>query len=473
MCTKQRWIWNRYARKNVLVKCGKCEACLQEKACLRSNRIRNNVCSGEVCLFITLTYAPQYLPYIKKSELKDAIDFDNNFDVCIYRDADVYVRSQGGRFVRRAEVGTRVLFSVFVDWDYRKRNDVAALRSARGLSSDKVGVCYNPDFQNFIKRLKVNVQRHYGKDPTKLSYFYCSELGGYTERPHFHALLFIPSDDEEEYRRAVVEAWPYADSYRTEKYVELARDAASYVSSYVNCVSRSKPLFTLHVFKPSHHYSKAFGTRLDCFSLPSLLEKKRRGDMFYYIERKGDAVRSVAPLPIPEYVVNRFFPKFVGVSAISLHALERILLQPADVGFILKKGWLDNPVYDIHPKQLYSVYVRLENCYEYYHKVTGKSRFDYMIDYKEIWNAHFAAVMRFIHDDTLHVIDYENFYSNAIDVYESRVNAPTLSQLDMQVNPNLITFVLLQDSKYKELFYKLDKQKVVTNFCMSENGHCV
>ena len=61
MCTNSRFIWNPYARKKILVKCGKCDACKQEKALARSTRIRNNVTSGTIALFITLTYTNDYL----------------------------------------------------------------------------------------------------------------------------------------------------------------------------------------------------------------------------------------------------------------------------------------------------------------------------------------------------------------------------------------------------------------------------
>ena len=70
MCTHMRSIWNPYSRKNVLVKCGKCEACQQEAACRRANRIRNHVHDGNIQLFITLTYSNDFVPYVKFSEFE-------------------------------------------------------------------------------------------------------------------------------------------------------------------------------------------------------------------------------------------------------------------------------------------------------------------------------------------------------------------------------------------------------------------
>ena len=69
MCTHCRYVFNRYSRRHVLVKCGKCDACKQEKAIARANRIRNNLTYGKIALFITLTYANDYVPFVYRSDL--------------------------------------------------------------------------------------------------------------------------------------------------------------------------------------------------------------------------------------------------------------------------------------------------------------------------------------------------------------------------------------------------------------------
>ena len=80
MCTNCRYIFNRYIRKSILVPCGKCEACQQDKANKRAQRIRNNVQDGMLTLFATFTYANDYLPYILRSDLKsDSFDIPVSF----------------------------------------------------------------------------------------------------------------------------------------------------------------------------------------------------------------------------------------------------------------------------------------------------------------------------------------------------------------------------------------------------------
>ena len=82
MCTNGRWIYNRFSKQKVWVRCGKCDSCKQENAMKRTNRIRMHQRAGYICLFVTLTYTNDFVPYVLKSELNSS-----NFDVNVYRNA--------------------------------------------------------------------------------------------------------------------------------------------------------------------------------------------------------------------------------------------------------------------------------------------------------------------------------------------------------------------------------------------------
>ena len=43
MCTNLRWIRNKYTDTRILVTCGHCKACLQEKANKRATRLKNEM----------------------------------------------------------------------------------------------------------------------------------------------------------------------------------------------------------------------------------------------------------------------------------------------------------------------------------------------------------------------------------------------------------------------------------------------
>lgn len=464
MCTNQRYIYNPYSCRKVLVPCGHCPACLQKKAVVRSNRIRNNVTDGTVTLFITLTYTNDYVPYIRRSDL-----LSDSLDVPVLRNGDVRLTFSRFRGLRQTNnLGIREIDKVFVPTQYRNDSDVKNLSSLKGLSSDCIGVCYNPDFQNFIKRLKITLHRK-GYEKSNFSYFYCSEYGGYSQRPHFHALLFIPKDDEALFRDTIVTCWPYADSNRTKKYVELARDAASYVSSYVNSNAMLYPTLSLPKFKSSHHYSKDFGVFLDCFSLRSLLEQVDRGTLYYFTRKKFDGDTAVTALPIPIYVINRYFPRHKGFNWFTTSDLQRILLAPECCGEILQS--IANPRYHFTPKETYRIYVNLQNAYQRFYNECGLSRMDYAIYYDKIWRLHSSLLLKDSHKD---VLDYGDFYTNSNDYVNGFVHAPTLDGVDCFVlNPNELSDVVQSSQRLTTLFYKLDKQKKVTNYCMTNNGHNV
>lgn len=469
MCINSRYIYNPYSRKSVLVKCGKCEACRQEKACARSNRIRNNVTDGTISLFVTLTYANDYIPYIRKSDL-----LSDSLDINVYRDNSIrYTFSRYSGYKLTKSKGVEILSSHYVPLENRHDSDVYALKHLANGSHDKVGVCYNSDFQNFIKRLNQYLNRtlHY---ENKYSYFYCSELGSASHRPHFHALFFIPKDDEETFRNAITTNWPYADMSRTKKYVEVARDAASYVSSYVNShFSLSSPL-SIPDFTPKHNYSRGFGTFLDCFSLRQVLSKIDRGNLYYYTKQKFDGECATSAVPIPTYVLNRYFPWCKGFSWLSESALFNLLRSPERCGEFL--SCIENPLYSFTPKETYKIYVRLENCYKYFHLVTGLGRYDYALYFLRAWNKHKSLTLMDSYKDVSTLSDFLDFYENANDLYHGIVQAPTLSNLlldDFQRDYNKRRLVLQNHAKMVDLYDKLDKQKKVTNFVMSYNGHNV
>ena len=493
MCTNQRYIFNRYSRKAVLVKCGHCPACLQEKACARANRIRNNFDGSHIALFVTLTYTNDFVPYVRRSDL-----YSDSLDVYVYRNCSgrfTYSRFSGLSFSKKRE--TVILDSVYVPEESRLDGSVRDLPSLTGLGHDCVGVTYYPDLQNFFKRLRQIIIRDYEKVP-EFSYFSCSELGGHTYRPHFHGLLFIRPDDEEIFRSAILKAWPYADKRRTKKYIEVAKDASSYVASYVNSNTSLYPLFQVSQFKPSHSMSKGFGVVLDCFSLRSVLSKIDARDLHYYSRKKFDGTSVAVPLSLPEYVVNRYFPKFKGFGRLAASQLRRILLAPESVGYVLgdhnylidyhdkylARSWslpigccsdVDNLCYSFSPAETYQIYVRLENAYQRFHAETGLGRFDYCYYYMLVWSLLSLTRLKDSLTGVEAVEDWSDYYENANDLEFSLVRNDSLQDLDLtlQLDPNKRVDIVSKTNNFMVLFDKLDKRKKVTNYIMAKIGHFV
>lgn len=475
----------------VLVSCGKCSACLQEKANKRANRIRNNFKHGYVALFITLTYTNNFVPFVRKSEILNTKDYD---DINVYRSASgrwSFSRWNGYKFnvSNKEQVIERVLLTP------EMRNNLSSLKPLKGKSKDCVGVCIYKDIQDFFKRLRQYLVRH---DYTKeFTYFSCSEFGGCTFRPHFHALLFVRAEDEKIFRDAILTSWPYADVNRTAQYIELARDPASYVSSYVNGNFSLSPLLQDSHFKPKCSMSKHFGVVLDCFSLASILEKIDRGALHYYSPKKFDGTSVVIELPVPKYVLGRFFPFHKGFSWLSESQLFNILLKPEKVYEYLCSSTgsieissvcknekscinipfecqtkLDNSLYSYSPKECHRIVTNLNNCYEKFLLETGLSRYDYAHYYLRAWRIYSSQIIK---DSLLSVDkidDFKDYYENGNELNEHPEWCPSLD-FEFESDPNKRHDIVERTTNLMRIYDLCDKTKKVTNYFMSETGHNV
>lgn len=491
MCVNARWIYNPYCRKKILVKCGKCDACLQEKALARTQRIKNNLTSGQLCLFITLTYSNDYVPYVLRSDL-----LSESIDINVYRSCTgrfVYSPKRGLFF--KKERGIELVDNIYIPIECRCSGDIMPLKHLQGCDSEKIGVCISSDIQKFFKRLSQILKRNY-EILYPLNYYYCSEYGSFTHRPHFHALLYIRTSDEKAVREAIIKAWPYADSTRTSKYIEIARDAASYVASYVNSKHSLLPVLQESNFRQKHNYSRGFGVALDCFQLDSILAKIESGDLYYYRRKVFDGVTDVVPQPIPAYVINRYFPKFKGISRLSDAQLSSILICPdkvydvlfdgtkkmiyessnklieVDVNYHNKLGLLN---YDYSEDETRQICVRLENAFQRFKDITGLNRFDYAFYFMRAWRVLFAVNMKFLHcpPNDAELPDYNDFYDNNLDVLNGDVSSPTLELAKLSMNPNARKDIKEKTISLSQIFDKKDKQRKVTNFALTALGHYV
>lgn len=458
MCVNSRYIYNRYIRQTVLVDCGKCESCLQQKAAHRANRIRNNLKKGQICLFVTLTYSNLFVPYVFKKHLQYKF---NTLD--IYRNASVRkVRATANYDMKFSVIKEVSVIDSFEcsnfwketakDFDYKTLNGLPQC----------VGVCYYKDLQDFYKRLRQNLTRKYHYEK-KFTSFSCSEYGGYSYRPHFHLLIFIDRIDEQTFRRAIVESWPYADCGRTSRFIEIARDCASYVSSYVNGSSFVSSALAFPPFRPKHSYSKNFGLGVLGFDLHGILEKIKRGNMSYNSYKVVDGQRTLCSFPVPKYVVNRYFPIFKGFSRLSPDALYDVILNAHRYS-----EYKDE--FELTDDDLRKFRVRQNNAYYYYYSQTGKSRCDFALDYCSAWRLFKSEVLKYSLLEVSKNIEWQAFYLNVSDLKFGLVHAPTLLELYdislFQIDPNKTKKKLLQELTLKPLFYKLCKQKVVINQIM-------
>lgn len=476
MCTNKRFVTNKYTGQRLLVDCGSCPACLQAKANKLTNRIRDHYCCGKRVMFLTLTYDRISCPFVDPKELANISAGDT---INIYRE----YRVTHSRTKRNKRVYGRTLLGT-VEYDGTGLNN-ALVTSYRPLKCLKhrpyVGVCYYKDFQNFFKRLRINLNRNYGFTD-KIDFFGCSEMGAKTKRPHFHAVLFVPQslNVEEVLRPAIVAAWPYASKYRTSVGLEYPRkDVSSYVASYINCFTSISCFHRSH-FPPKRSFSKCFGALGNNFTLASLLDMFDRGD-FSFVRKNSPFSKSSFLDVVPARIVSRYFPKIKGYSRLSdTSLLDLITNYPR---FLFYKNRLDYS--DCPEKDDYAAaYVTLVRGYNNFCR---ERRFavdtpdvlkwtDYMFYYERLWSRYYAFKKKFMDmQDNERAIPLTQRYTNINEVFCGTIGDDGLKMVcantaNPVLDPNEFDDVVRSSAILERYFWQRDKQRKVTNMINDQQG---
>lgn len=495
MCTHMHWIKNKYSGKTLLVKCGKCPACMQEKADKRTRRILNHSSAGYKALFITLTYSPDCLPYVDLNLNKSlSPDVEGFYSIPIFRRSKVrYFKSYPKRVLARdieknIAPHLRLENDGFIINHMRVHKDdfnpylFSYLKQPKGGKSFTRGVCYFPDIQNFFKRLRINLTRYYNYEKS-LSYFCCSEYGPYSDRPHFHVLLYVPSSDVDFLRPIICKSWPYADCYLTREYIEEAINASSYVSSYVNCSnSRISPLSST-CFAQKHSYSQGFGVGNDCFSLLSLLEKTASHNLRYSYQADISNTPCILTRVIPKYVINRYFPQFKGHSILNNDEVSKFLLSSKLLAGLVKARCItgefrleDNGRIDYSfewtDDDIKNWSVRMRNIFLKFHDELGWSLEVFETHYPQLyvraWSVYMSNLYVDLHKDIYDIREYLDFYDNPADIN----NFPTdlsdkLDVSEFQYDVNRRKLFLSESIRLTDKYFKYDKYRKATNSLQS------
>ena len=488
MCTHQKKIFNRYAKQWLYVNCGQCPACLQEKANRRANRIRNHAQSnGLLGVFVTLTYDNKYIPYIRKDE----IEFGKSINV--YRDYDVrkvnckkHSNGSFGVVLRDApcvapidsvdlvfERPSQIKFMQPATFDANKLPSLHSFKNHQHVfDKDKCSVALYSDFQKFYKRLRINYNRYYGKE-FESSFYACTEYGETYRRAHIHALLFCKPEIFTSFADCIRSSWPYSTDHVD---VQVARNCASYVASYVNCGSNF-PRLLKQFFRPKCAYSRNFGLDSRAFQLDAILSKIKSGDMRYLATRTLDGRVTPCSLPIPFYVLHRWFPKCKGYSRLSPDEAFRIVLSPKDT---LDRRAME---FGISPTEIRQYATRLRNCFgrfRAFHLSRGKDTtiFDYAIAHAGCWRAFYSTLIKSSYDN----FDANNFggdyyhYINISDYYDGKIRAelPPLPSPEKRLySPNDFPTTVVSTAHLSDLYRRKLKQAKVTNYVMTQMSYDV
>lgn len=500
MCTHGRFVTNKYTGVVFWSVCGKCEACKQQKAAARSSRIRSEYSPDKNVFFVELDYNRFSVPYFTQADFNKIIrdDFNKVFVLPIYRDQKIRWNINTQSYVHSFKP-TLLYKHVIPDNDFQYDKDMQFCRWA-SKSPGKIGVPYFKDIQDFQKRFRQFLIRklHY---EDKVRFFNVNELGPTTQRPHFHFLLFAKGLTEAQVREAIIATWPFSDRARHEKIALLRNpqrkskivqlvtdDPAGYVSSYVNCDTSVSSFLARYFDCSKHSASKHFGHGRKSFALEEISKAVDKGSLIYTIERTRNGVPEIVDLPIPKYVINRYFPLFKGYSRFTDPQIREFLSNGFDVGYLLRESvrydsrsnFPINLTCDKHVNvsdtldvmrirlvrgDLSKIRTRLVHAFEYFRSVYPLSSYsDFADQFIRTWNLYKSnSYQRFVNDDTV-----SDFYK-----YDNIALYPPDRQreLHMTLDPNCVFIVdnnlkphyINQTVKMKDMYYKYDKQKKVTD----------
>ena len=263
-CQRPRTVVNKYTHEPVIVPCGSCPSCILRRSGIQTNLLTTYSAQFRYVYFVTLTYAPCFLPTLEVSIIEtctdDIADIPcvpdiNNLDV---NDPNTYLF--GFRSVPRSasvKLKNSTVERTFKDPEVRftygmkPKELLSILGKIKHNVPNRIPYVCNRDLDLFLKRL-----RSYYPDE-KLRYYAVSEYGPTSFRPHWHLLLFSNS---ERFSQTVLEnvskAWSYGRCDAS-----LSRGfAAPYVASYVNSFVALPDFYTQmpKVVRPKSFHSIGF-----------------------------------------------------------------------------------------------------------------------------------------------------------------------------------------------------------------------
>lgn len=237
-CQNPRTVVNKYTHESVVVSCGSCPSCVLRRSGIQTNLLTTYSAQFRFVYFVTLTYAPCFLPTLEVSvietctddiadvscvpDINDLDSCDNNrylFGFCsVPRSASVKLKNST---VERTFKDPEVRFS----YPMKPKELLSILGKINHNVPNRIPYVCNRDLDLFLKRLRS----YYPYE--KLRYYAVSEYGPTSYRPHWHLLLFSNSEQfSETILENVSKAWSYGRCDAT-----LSRGfAAPYVASYVN-----------------------------------------------------------------------------------------------------------------------------------------------------------------------------------------------------------------------------------------------
>lgn len=263
-CQHPRTVVNKYTHEPVVVPCGSCLSCLLRRSAIQTNLLTTYSAQFRYVYFVTLTYAPCFLPTLEVSVVEtcseDIADVPCVPDIDNLDASDPNTYLFGFRSVPRTasvKLKTSTVERTFKDpevvfsYPMKPKELLSILCKINHNVPNRIPYVCNRDLDLFLKRL-----RSYYPDE-KLRYYAVSEYGPTSFRPHWHLLLLSNSERfSETICENVSKAWSYGrcDTSLSRGY------AALYVASYLNSFVSLPDFYTQmpKVVRPKSFHSIGF-----------------------------------------------------------------------------------------------------------------------------------------------------------------------------------------------------------------------
>lgn len=450
MCYNVKHIRNKYSGQSVLVNCGHCPACRQQKADRLARRIKFEAkdCAenGSIMMFVLLDYNRRSVPFVYSADIERLMN-DSRNDSCVhFHKLSVWrlnklSRSFGSSYLEDGlnKVTDLELPSMPYQLNYDYINQFH-LKQKHG--NGKIGVINYKDLQDFEKRVLSMVRR--SENPFKVKFYNCSEYGTQSFRPHFHLAVSVPADRFGFMSYVIRKCWPFSDWNRPSKQIQVSRDIGNYIASYCNC-SAVLPDFLLRISQPKHSFSKYYGFDGRLYTYEKVSEMVYRGNLRLPI--MFDKFRGEDSLRImPAHVLYRYYPKFKGVSRLDSSEIFSVIRRPENLSYYAKRLEYTGDDLQNNIRIIQRGYKRTP----YY---SNNDPYTYALEYERAWSVWYSNLLADWYD-TINTEPLNERYDNVGKLMSvSAARSVGLSRDDF-VSPNFQRTRIAITNYYTKKFHK-------------------
>ena len=241
-CEHPKLIVNPYTFEEIIVPCGHCRTCL-----LTKHGRMSLLCSLEEMqhpwnFFVTLTYAPRYLPRMKYERIENSEGVYYRFIACTRRLKDEYGQEFGVHKFKSDIEFNKLLKKGGTSYSYRGRRYPSTFSY----------LSYS-DLRNFLKRFRKYAHRI---SSVPVRFFAVGEYGPEHFRCHWHLVFYLDCEAQaSQIQELLHKSWRYGRIDFSMSRGKVNR----YLSSYVNSISSLPEIFKFRQIRCRSVHSVRFG----------------------------------------------------------------------------------------------------------------------------------------------------------------------------------------------------------------------